>query len=97
MKLVVRGDDEHVRTAGQRFTYDAYQTLGDGALASFRQQQARERRVLSLIEGRCAFRAPRVLQTSKAGWDLRDPVAGVVDPPALYHRATGRAWPQAWW
>lgn len=67
--------------------------LGDGRMAWFPVDAqsaaalARERRVLSLIEGRCAFRAPRVLQTSKAGWDLRDPVAGVVDPPALYHRA----------
>lgn len=67
--------------------------LADGRMAWFPSNAeaaaglARERRILDLIEARCAFRAPRVRYVSSAGWDVRDPVPGNVDATALYHRA----------
>lgn len=71
--------------------------LADGRMAWFpmgdkgRAALDRDRRILRLLEQHCAFRAPRVLWTSRAGWDLRDPVAGVFGPTELYHRLQGDA------
>lgn len=66
--------------------------LPDGRMAWFPRNPAgrtvlrRERRILRLIEARCAFAAPRAIREYPGGWELREPVRGVTDPTALYHR-----------
>ena len=66
--------------------------LPDGRMAWFARSPegqeilTREGRILRLLESHCRFRAPRVLHVSAAGWELREPVPGEVDPSALYHR-----------
>jgi Phosphotransferase enzyme family len=51
-----------------------------------RERLAGERRVLRLLERRCAFQVPRVLFESPDGWDVRAAVPGVCDPWGLYRR-----------
>ena len=47
-----------------------------------------ERRVLGLIQARCAFRAPRVLFVARDGsFDVRTAVPGWCEPWALFERA----------
>jgi hypothetical protein len=69
--------------------------LPDGRMAWFpldddgQDGMARERRILRLLEDRCAFLAPRVLAVGEDGWDLRQPVPGVCDAGSLYDRLRG--------
>jgi hypothetical protein len=45
-----------------------------------------ERRVLRLLGDRCAFRVPRLLHESAAGFDVRARVPGICDPWGAYRR-----------
>ncbi len=64
----------------------------DGRMAWFPKNQRglerlrREARVLGLIARHCTFRAPAVMHQSSAGWQLRQPVPGAVDPFPIYVR-----------
>jgi aminoglycoside phosphotransferase (APT) family kinase protein len=46
----------------------------------------REARVLGLIARHCRFQVPVVIHQSPAGWQLRQPVPGAVDPFPIYGR-----------
>ena len=46
----------------------------------------REARALGLIQHHCQFLAPRIINRSASGWQLRHEVPGTSDPFAIYHR-----------
>jgi aminoglycoside phosphotransferase (APT) family kinase protein len=56
------------------------------------RELAKERRVLRLIEARCAFRVPRIVYESEDhAFDVREAVPGATEPWKLYARVIGDA------
>jgi hypothetical protein len=69
------------RLPGDRLAWFAETPQGAGVLK-------KERRVLRLIQARCAFRAPRILFVAEDGsFDVRAAVPGWCEPWALFERA----------
>jgi len=84
IELLARDDRVAVRLPNARMAWFPANAEG------LRRLQ-RERRVLALIARHCAFRAPRVIHASDAGWDLRTIVEGDVRPFEVYERVKAEA------
>jgi aminoglycoside phosphotransferase (APT) family kinase protein len=80
LRLEAREERHVVHLPGDRIAWLADSERG-------RRRLALERRVLRLLEARCAFRVPRVLHEADDGsFDVRAAVPGTTEPWALFAR-----------
>lgn len=84
VKVEAREERWLIRLPAQRVAWFAASKSG------LRRLQT-ERRVLRLLESRCAFRAPRILfESSNGEFDVRATVPGVTDPSHVYAQVRDR-------